>query len=186
MSEKSATRLIVGTKENPVLFSYCHVWHKHSMDNDDSKAKYSVAVLINKDDTKMIKRVEAAIEAAVEQGVAAKWKGKRPGNLKLPLRDGDVERPDDPAYENKIFFNAASTTQPQIVSEDHNDPILDQTEFYSGCFGRVSVNFYPYDVNSKGVAAGLGNLQKLADGERLSGEVSAADDFGDEEDDLLN
>ena len=55
---------------------------------------------------------------------------------------------------------------------------LDQTEVYSGCYGRISVNFYGYNSNgNRGVAAGLGNIQKLKDGEALSSRTNAEDDF---------
>ena len=64
-------------------------------------------------------------------------------------------------------------------------PILDQTEVYSGCYGRISVNFYGYNSNgNRGVAAGLGNIQKLKDGEALSSRTNAEDDFEAVEDEI--
>lgn len=67
-------------------------------------------------------------------------------------------------------------------------PILDQSEVYSGCYGKISVTFYGYNSNgNRGIAAGLGNIQKLRDGESLGGRTSAADDFQTEdEDDFLS
>ena len=66
------------------------------------------------------------------------------------------------------------------------NPIMDKDEFYSGCYGRASINFYPFDAaGNKGIAVGLNNLQKMEDGERLAGGSSAEDDFGSDEDDLL-
>ena len=50
--------------------------------------------------------------------------------IKTPLRDGDVERPDDPAYANSYFVNANSATAPGIVDADCN-PILTRSEVYS-------------------------------------------------------
>ena len=100
----------------------------------------------------------------------------------MPLRDGDEDK-DDEAYEGTMFFSASSNRKPQIVDEDVQ-PILDRDEFYSGCYGRASINFYLFDVSgSKGIAAGLNNLQKLEDGEHLGGGGSSAeDDFGDDDD----
>ena len=95
----------------------------------------------------------------------------------MPLRDGDVERPDDPAYEGMMFINANSQRKPSIVDKDLN-PIMTQEEFYSGCYGRASINFYAFNVQSKGIAAGLNNLQKLEDGEMLAGGSTADEDFG--------
>ena len=103
--------------------------------------------------------------------------GKIPANLKLPIRDGDLERPDDETFENCLFINANSLRKPSIVDEEL-DPIMDKEDFYSGCYGRASLNFYAFNVQSKGIAAGLHNLQKLEDGEHLAGGSSAEEDFG--------
>ena len=117
------------------------------------------------------------------------WGGKVPANLKLPLRDGDIDRPEDEAYADSYFFNANSKQAPQVVDKNVQ-PILDQSEVYSGCYGRISVNFYGFSTNgNKGIAAGLGNIQKLRDGESLGGRTNAEDDFDavevDDEEDFL-
>ena len=89
----------------------------------------------------------------------------------------DIDRPEDEAYKGCYFFNANSRQAPQVVDKQVQ-PILDQTEVYSGCYGRISVNFYGYNSNgNRGVAAGLGNIQKLKDGEALSSRTNAEDDF---------
>ena len=79
------------------------------------------------------------------------------------------------------FLNATSNQKPGIVDKDLNE-ILDPDEVYSGCWGRVSLNFYPFDVSgNRGVGVGLNNVQKLKDGERLGGaRASAESDFGDD------
>ena len=148
--------------------------------------KYSVSAIIDKKDTKTINAIKAAIEQAKKDSVS-KWGGKVPANLKLPLRDGDIDRPDDEAYAGCYFFNANSRQAPQVV-DAKVQPILDQNEVYSGCYGKISVTFYGYNSNgNRGIAAGLGNIQKLRDGESLGGRSNAADDFQTEEDeDFLN
>jgi hypothetical protein len=175
----SSTKVITGPKTR---FSYANVFEPKSINGGD--AKYSVSLLIDKKDKKTLDKIEAAVQAAIEEG-KGKWGGKIPKKLKLPLRDGDEER-DDEAYAGKMFINANSSTKPGVVDEDLN-PIMDQDEFYSGCFGRASVNFYAYNSNgSVGIACGLNHLQKLADGDRLSGGASAEEDFGAiDDDDLL-
>ena len=121
-------------------------------------------------------RIQAAVEAAKQESLS-KWGGKIPPNLKLPLRDGDIDRPEDETYKGCYFFNANSRQAPQVVDKQVQ-PILNQTEVYSGCYGRISVNFYGYNSNgNRGVAAGLGNIQKLKDGEALSSRTNAEDDF---------
>ena len=64
------------------------------------------------------------------------------------------------------------------------NPILSRSEVYSGAYARVSVNFYAFNANgNRGVAAGLGNIQFVKDGDRLSGRASAEADFDALEDD---
>jgi hypothetical protein len=123
------------------------------------------------------------LEKAVQDAIAeARENGKLPkkGALKLPLRDGDEERPDDPAYEGMMFFNASSKIAPGIVDAQRQD-IIDKMDFYSGCWGRMSFVFYPFAVSgNKGIAAGMNNLQKLKDDEPLAGNTSPQDDFNDD------
>ena len=103
--------------------------------------------------------------------------------LKTPLRDGDLERPEDPAYAGCWFLNANSTIPVGIVDAACS-PILDRGEFYSGCYGRASISFFAFNSNgNRGIACGLNNLQKLRDGEPLGGRVSAEADFAGLDDD---
>ena len=163
----------------PCRFSYLHCWEPDSVNGGDPK--YSVSAIIPKNDTKTINAIKAAVEQAKKDSIS-KWGGKIPANLKLPLRDGDIDRPDDEAYANSYFFNANSRQAPQVV-DSHVQPILDQSEVYSGCYGKISVTFYGYNSNgNRGIAAGLGNIQKLRDGESLGGRTTAAEDFETEED----
>lgn len=173
-----STKVVTGK----VRFCYVNVFEPTSMTEEGQK-KYNICILIPKSDTKTIDAVKKAIDAAKQEGKAklANKNGSLPADaaLKLPLRDGDVERPDDPAYAGMMFINANSSRKPSIV--DRNlQPIMSQDEFYSGCYGRASIVFYAFNVQAKGIAAGLNNLQKLEDGEMLAGGSSAEDDFGGE------
>lgn len=180
MSNTTPTKVIV-----PCRFSYAHLWEPDSINGSDPK--YSVSCIISKEDKDTIAKIKKAIEVAKEEG-KGKWGGKIPANLKTPLRDGDIDRPGDEAYADSMFLNANSKQAPQIVDRQVQ-PILDQNEVYSGCFGRVSITFYAYNSNgNKGIAAGLGNVQKLRDGEPLGSRTNASDDFEavEEEDDFLS
>lgn len=158
-----------------VRFSYANVFEPKSINGSDPK--YSVSLIIPKEDKVTIDKIKAAIEVAKKEGIS-KLGGKIPANLKTPLRDGDIDRPDDPAYADSYFVNANSTIRPGIV-DANLQPIIDSTEFYSGCYGRASIVFYAYNANgNKGIACGLQNLQKLEDGEPLGGRSRAEDDFG--------
>jgi len=184
MSTENAqtTKVVTGL----VRLSYANLFVPTSVEEGGDK-KYSVSILIPKTDKETIKKIEAAIEAAKEAG-KSKWGGKIPvKGLKLPLRDGDEDRPDDDAYAGHFFINASSKTKPGVVDKNLQ-PVLDQDEVYSGCYGRVSINLYPFDTKgNKGIAAGLNNVQKIKDGEALAGKSKAEDDFADalEVDDLM-
>ena len=175
------TKVITGVNTR---WSYVNAWEAKSING--GAPKFSVSLIIPKSDTKTIEKIQAAIQAAYEEG-----QGKLKGNgksvpalsvLKTPLRDGDAERPDDEAYTDAYFINANSATAPGIVDADRN-PILDRSEVYSGAYGRASINFYAFNSNgNKGIACGLNNLQKIRDGEPLGGKSRAEDDFATEDD----
>ena len=173
-TNNNTTKVIV-----PCRFSYLHCWEPDSVNGGDPK--YSVSAIVPKSDTKTVAAIKAAIEQAKKDSVS-KWGGKVPANLKLPLRDGDLDRPEDEAYKGCYFFNANSRQAPQVVDAKVK-PILDQSEVYSGCYGNISVTFYGYNSNgNRGIAAGLGNIQKIKDGESLGGRVSATEEFDTVED----
>ncbi len=165
-------------------WSYVNAWEPKAING--GTPKYSVSLIIPKSDTKTIEKIKAAIEAAYHEG-----EGKLKGNgrtvpplatLKTPLRDGDVERPDDPAYANAYFMNANNSSAPGIVDADRQ-PIIERSEIYSGVYGRASVNFYAFNTNgNKGIACSLNNLQKIRDGEHLGGKSNAEEDFATEDD----
>lgn len=165
-------------------WSYANVWEPKSING--GTPKYSVSLIIPKSDTKTVARIKSAIEAAYLEG-EAKLKGNGKvvpplAAIKSPLRDGDIERPDDAAYAGAYFINANATTAPGIVDTDRN-PILTRSEVYSGVYGRASISFYAFNSNgNRGIACGLNNLQKVHDGEPLGGKISAENDFASEED----
>ena len=173
-------------------WSYCNVWEAKAING--GTPKFSVSLLIPKSDTVTVKKIRAAIEAAYREGeVKLKGNGKTVPPLtaiKTPLRDGDAERPDDPAYAGHYFLNANSATAPGIVDADCQ-PILTRSEVYSGVYGRASISFYAFNSSgNRGVACGLNNLQKIRDGEPLGGRASAESDFSDfddeDDDDFLS
>ena len=175
----SATKVVV-----PCRISFANIWEPKSVNG--SEEKYSVSLLIPKSDKATLAKIHKAIEAAKEDAKGKKWGGKIPPNIKLPLHDGDIDRPDDENYAGHMYFNASSKDAPQIVDRKVQ-PILDPMECGSGDYCNVSVNFYGFAASgNKGIAAGLGNIQKVKDGERLAGKTSAASDFteveGDDDD----
>lgn len=183
---QNPTKVITGINTR---WSYANVWDPKAIDG--GKPKYSVSLIIPKDDTATIDKIKAAIQAAYEEG-QSKLKGNGKSvppfaAIKNPLRDGDIEKPDDEAYAGCYFVNANSSTAPGVVDADRQ-PIIERSEVYSGVYGRASINFYAFNVNgNKGIACGLNNLQKIRDGEPLGGKSSAESDFAtDDDDDFLS
>lgn len=179
------TKVITGSKTR---WSYANVWQAKSING--GAPKFSVSLIIPKSDTKTVTAIKKAIQAAYDEG-QSKLKGNSKSvpalsAIKNPLRDGDAERPDDEAYKDSYFVNANSATAPGIVDAARN-PIIEHSEVYSGVYGRASINFYAFNSNgNRGIACGLNNLQKIADGEPLGGKTRAEDDFADEDEDFLS
>ncbi|MCI8806002.1 MAG: DUF2815 family protein [Clostridiales bacterium] len=183
MSNQTDTKVVTGK----VRFSYANVWEPKSINGGEEK--YSVSLIIPKSDKKTIKDIEKAVEAAKKAGMP-KFGGKIPSNMKMPLRDGDIDREEDENYADSYFINANCKTKPGIVDKK-GQPIIDSTEFYSGCYGHASITFYAFNSNgNKGIACGLNNLMKVEDGEPLGGRSRAEDDFvdliEDDDDDFLD
>lgn len=174
MSEKTtpnSTKVVTGV----VRFSYVNVFTPKAIE-PGAPEKYSVSLLIPKSDAETLTKIKGVIDLLKEQA-KVKYGGKLPANFKLPLRDGDVDREDDEAYAGHCFINANATTRPGVVDKKYNK-IIDSEEFYSGCYGHASVNFYLYDKSgSKGIACGLNNLMKTKEGEFLGGKSSPEADF---------
>ena len=180
------TKVITGPNTR---WSYANVWDAKSING--GAPKFSISLIIPKSDTATVNKIKSAIQAAYDEG-QSKLKGNGRtvpalSTLKTPLRDGDLERPDDPVYANAYFINANSATAPGIVDADRN-PILERSEVYSGVYGRASINLYAFNSNgNRGIACGLNNLQKIRDGEPLGGKSRAEDDFAtDADDDFLS
>ncbi len=167
----------------PCRLSYSHIWEPASVNG--SAPKYSVCCLMEKSDTKTLQRLETLIKRVIQES-AAKWGGKIPPNLKLPLRDGDTER-DDENYAGCMFLNANSSHAPAVI-DARCQPVMDQDEVYSGCYANVKISVYAFNANgSRGIGCGLVAVQKVRDGERLAGssgtdgfeaiEADSTDDF---------
>lgn len=175
-----------GTVYFPCRLSYANLFEPRGFPGQEPK--FSTACLIDKDDEHTLSVIQAAIKDAAEVGKEKKWGGKLPKGLRSPLRDGDEERPDDENYEGVMFMNANAQAKrpPKLMTRVKGQEATEE-DLYSGCYAVVVVNFFPYDTSgNKGISAGLIGVQKLADGERLSGSSVDADEleFDEEEDDL--
>lgn len=164
-----------------VRFSYTAVFQPKKND-DGTPSKYGVCIIIPKEDTETVNLVKEAIDAAKQRGKLEKWGGKIPANVKSCLRDGDIDREDDEAFAGCYFLNASSRNKPgvKVLEDGVVSDALDEEDFYSGCYGAVTLDFFPYESSgNKGVGAGLNNVIKTRDGDRLSGGRNADEDFAD-------
>ncbi|MEA4896153.1 MAG: DUF2815 family protein [Oscillospiraceae bacterium] len=164
-----------------VRFSYCNLFQPHAQ-QANAEPKYGTTVLVPKSNTKAKAAIDAAISAAIEAGVSKCWSGVRPPQPAICVHDGDGPRPSDgqPFSEEckgMWVFTASSKNAPFVV-DANVQPVLQQSEIYSGMYGRVSVNFFAYfNSGKKGIGCGLNGVQKLRDGEPLSARVTAEEAF---------
>ena len=180
------TKVITGE----VRFSYANVWVPTSFEDDQDK-KYNVSLLIPKKDKKTVAAIEEAIETETQLLLEKLGVKKLPKHAKIAeLRDGDEEYPGDETMEGMWFIRVSSKTKPGVVEKDPETgkvvEIIQPDEFYSGCYGKASLNSYYYAPDKKpflGVALGLNNVMKTKDGEHLGGgRASAEEDFADDDD----
>jgi len=164
--------------------SYVHLTRPYKQDGQQDE-KYKVTLLIPKRDTATKNRIDACIEAAIRKGMSEYWGNQRPSAdaLNLPIYDGDGVRPSDKepysSEHNDHWVMTASCgtlRKPEVVDMQGN-PIINESEIYSGMYGNVSIEFFPYNKGRRGVGCALGNVRKTRDGEQLAGGTTAADDF---------
>ncbi len=187
MADKVNSRITIGSPEFPVRFSYLHAHEAKEVERESDEGgtkkelMYSTQVLINKKDVK----TKEALDKLIQSVGAEYFGGKIPATAKLPLRDGDDEWEEKgEAVKGHWFFNCSSKHRPQVVGTEKDEftgklRALEQSEIKSGDYGRISINFFGFKGKQKGIAVGLGNIQKLKDGEALGNQRSADDDFGD-------
>jgi len=130
----------------------------------------------------------SALKKAAQDAIVAKWgadKAKWPANIRTPFRDQSEKAKNvdgkqilPPGHEaGAIFMNLKSSQRPGVVDQSRQ-PIIDESTFYAGCYARASVNAYAYDTKgNRGVSFGLGNIQKVKDGEPLGNRASPEQEF---------
>lgn len=179
MSNTNPTLITTGQ----VRLSYANLF-KPRASKPGEEPKYSVTLLIPKTDIKTKQMIDAAINAAITAAVAGKWNGARPPQISTPLQDGDGLRrngtPFSPECKGHWVINTSTNRQP-TVCDLSLQPIIDQTQVYSGMYARVNINFFGFFSNgNKGIGCGLNAVQKVADGEPLGSQVSVESAFGDQ------
>lgn len=181
------------TLKSPVgIAMYCNVFKARARkgENGETKGAPKFSLLLVFDKKADLSEMEEAVEAAAVEKFGSKAKKMlETGKIRNPIRDAEDYVDEDKTDEENHPFNLPRAKmvrfaknedqgQPGVVDADA-DPIMDKSEFYSGCKARVSCRAYAYDQNgNKGVSFALINVQKIEDGERLGGsDPSAEDDF---------
>lgn len=166
-----------------VRFSYCNLFQpKAPVNNPNAEPKYSITVLVPKTNAAAKALIDAAVNEAIDAGVSKCWNGQRPPVPAICVHDGDGPRPSDGAPFGEecrgCWVFTASSKQAPFVVDTAVQPIIDPRMVYSGMWGNISINFFPYNqAGKKGVGCGLNGVQKVRDGEPLSGYVTAEEAF---------
>ena len=165
-------------------FSYCNLKDPKSING--GTPRFGMSAVVSKSDRQTVKALQDGQRAAYElhKDRLKNKNGTIPPmeSIKLAIRDGDLDRPDDPVYANCIFVNANSETPPRLYDVNGNE-IMDRSEIYSGCYGKVAVEFFVFNTNgNRGIGCRLHAVQKIRDGEPLGGTIVTIADFMDPDD----
>lgn len=168
--------------------SFVNLFEAKKFKETDKEAKYSVTAIIPKSDTKTVEAIRAAIQAAAEAGAQKHFGGRVPTNINTTFRDGDTDTDDlgelknikYPEYKNSYFIRLSTKFAPKVLNSDRQE-IIDPEgpdAIYSGMYGKVSMTFYAYSGEKRGISAVLNNVMKTRDGEPLTSQLSG-NEFGE-------
>jgi len=176
---------------------FCHVWEPHKFDDDDDEqeAKFSLSLVLDEDeDISAIKK--SCIAAAYEKwGEAEAKKLASSGKLHLPYKRAAQEyaeygEPYSDASEEQIMISAHTNQQPGIVN-NRGKKLVDETDFYKGCYARMSVFCSAYEYRGKrGISLLLNNVQRASLGKKILGSRKDAseefDNIENDDDDIVD
>jgi len=161
--------------------SYPNVF-KPKLNKMNNKLEYSVEALFDKKaDLSGMKKM--AQEALIEKfgPDQKKW----PKNLRSPFKDQVLKTKEIDGKEvladiytpGAVFMSLKSNQKPGVVNQNTED-IIDETEFYAGCFARAYVTCYAYlQAGNAGVNFGLQHVQKVKEGDPLGSRIKVEDAF---------
>lgn len=173
MANKAEQTITVGVAR----LSYANLF-KPVARNPQDEPKYSTTILIPKNDVRSKQLIDMAIDAAKQTGTLDQFQGQIPPILSTPVYDGDGVRPSDglpfgAECKGHWVFTASSKNAP-VVLDQNKQPMIRESEIYSGAYAYVSVTFFPYNRNGKkGIGCALNHVMKWQDGEPLAGGISA-------------
>ena len=176
MSAHVITRNPRSVATNEVRLSFVHLLEPFAFEETQEK-KYSVTLLIDKNDTETLNAIKTAIANTEEYG-KTKWHNRVPNDLRLPLYDGDDKADRHAEYKNCYYINAKSDAAHPPIVMDKDKSIINMArsaELYSGCYAEVILEFYPYSYQgmSNGISCSIRAVVKTKDGDPLGGSGSS-------------
>lgn len=149
--------------------SYPYLYKPSTYDKENPKYGLTMLFDTNLVDLSQMKKLVKSV--AIE-----KFGKKLPKNLKLPFRDGEEKEDVDGYGEGIIFAAAYSQDVPGVCDAEFTAC----EDLKAGDYARATVNVFAFDNQRRGVALGLQNVQKIADGEPFGAiRPDAEDDFDD-------
>lgn len=154
--------------------SFPNVFRPQAMKGSNNEPKYGITMLFKKGEN--LAALEKAVLDCATEALGAD-RSKWPKGLRSPFRD-QGERDYEGYEQGAVFVNATSKQRPGLVDANVQD-IIEERQFYAGCYARASLRAFYYDSSgNKGVGFGVQNIQKTRDGEPLGGRTTPEQDFG--------
>jgi hypothetical protein len=173
MAEQAATLM------TPKLRVRYENFFKTGMADDNGKSFFEGTLVVDAAawNTPEMKAIRAACETALKKKFPTATADEM-AEFKRPFRKcGTKPKTYGPEFADCLFFKVKSTKKPGVV-DAKVQPIIDPSEAYAGCYARISVHPFAYDVKGgKGVSLWMNNVQILPGGDPLSGGARAADEF---------
>jgi len=158
---------------------------------NERNSKYEVTMLFSADTKEMTSRLKLsgsvkALQDEVERVARDQWGTKLDDpkfreKIKFPFHDG-TEKEYDGYGEGVVFAASRSNVAPTVV-DTKMVKLLSEQDLYAGCYAIASINVYATDAKTKEgmplkcVSLGLGNIQKVGEGEPFSGRSRVEEDF---------
>jgi hypothetical protein len=161
-----------------VRLSFPQIWTPKSF-APGQDPRFNANFLLDKaENADQIKKLKEAIEKVA----AEKWKGKKPGGLKICLGDG--EEKDYDGYADAMFVSASTKVRPVIVDQKKNPLAEEDGKPYAGCYVNAAISLWAQDNQwGKRVNATLDAIQFVKEGEPFGGKKVTADIFEEEDED---
>ena len=186
----------------PVRISYPAVFKPRGF--QDSDPKYSVTLMFDKTNKEQMASLKVLFDDATAVLNEA-WPNKETqpripmmGSDNSPIKDCDkacdrqgipLAEKNPPYVGHYIIRCATGADSPPFRVDRNVEEIIDASVIYPGCFCKVNLNAYSYEVKgptgaiiNKGVTFGFNGIQFVKDGDRIGGTRKSVDQMFEAED----